>query len=292
MYLRNWKCIPALAVGSLVFSIAGYFVYHDFLWVFTRIPYATMGSIYGQGPLTHFIEKLMYVVGVPIYCLFWLGICVMLFRFAKRKSNAEEALLIFLTTATFITAHSLFWYLGIFNSYGLIRVLVGIMPVVAIISLQGFNFLTEDVFRKNRKVSKMVWYVLLIYVIIFPFTINPAAVQWDSDLNLQNGQIKAQEVADFIKHNGGVNYPIIYTDCNLSMTLNTDPFDKTKCKSVTRDNISAMKPGEILIWDNVFAEFESGIKESDLEAMPELVKLFRFKTSTGPEVIYTGYKKR
>ena len=262
------------------------------LWVFTKIPYATLSSVYGSGPITHFAEKLIYVIGVPIYVLFWSGFLTVMIKFIRKKSNAEEVMLLLFSFSAFLIAHSLFWYLGIFNSYGLIRVMVSVMPVIAIIALTGFNFIAEDIFKTKQIARIIIRAALLGYVIIFPFTPNPAAVQWPADLMLDKGQKEAQRVANFFHGQGDFQYPIIYTHCYLSMVLNTDPFDETKCKKVTRENISAMKSGDILIWDNVFAEFEGNIKKSEIDALPELKKIFTYKTSEGPEIIFSGYKKK
>src|SRR6218665_3878717 len=116
---RNWKHIPVLLAGSVVYSIAGWFIYHDLLWVFTKIPYATLGSVYGSGPLLHFVEQLINVVGVPVYALLWIGLIAIVTGVINKRKGPEEGILVVLGFLCFFVAHSLFWYLGIFNSMGL-----------------------------------------------------------------------------------------------------------------------------------------------------------------------------
>ena len=82
------------------------------------------------------------------------------FKFFKRQAQAEEIVLILCGFGAFLIAHSLFWYLGIFNSLGLKRVLIGIMPMMALIVLYGFNGISEYLFenRFNKFVFKTQYY--------------------------------------------------------------------------------------------------------------------------------------
>src|SRR3989338_1932398 len=66
---HQWKTLPFLLVGHLAYSLAGYFVYKDLFWVFSKIPYAHLSSTYGHGTLFHFANELNYLVGIPIYFL-------------------------------------------------------------------------------------------------------------------------------------------------------------------------------------------------------------------------------
>lgn len=289
---QNWRVIPALIFGSVVYGIAGYFVYHDFLWVFTKIPYAKLSSVYGQGPLLHFVEQLINVTGVPLYALFWLGFISLLIKFIKRKVAAEQSILILLGFTTFFMAHTLFWYLGIFNSMGLKRVLLGIMPMIAIMMLHGLNMIVEEIFNYTSVVKRIVYALILIYVLVFPFTPNPSAIQWRKDMMLCEEQHLAEKVADFIGKQKNPVYPLMYSHYYLSVTMNLDHFDTSKKIDVSRGSVSNMKPGEILIWDNRFADSESGINKKELDEDPTLKNIF---TCKGPEhdgeMIFAVYEK-
>ena len=58
-----------LAISS--YKNAGFYIYNDLFWVINKIPYARLSSTYGSGELFHFIDQMNYVVGIPIYILFW-----------------------------------------------------------------------------------------------------------------------------------------------------------------------------------------------------------------------------
>ncbi len=289
---KAWRTLPFLIVGSVFFSIAGYFVYHDLLWVFTKIPYATLSSVYGKGTLTHFVEELINVVGIPLYLLLWIGFILAVFNFFKRRSHTEETFLFLSGFSAFVIAHSLFWYLGIFNSLGLKRVLIGIMPVIAVIALQGFNFITEHAFKTKEKIKFALQIILIVYIIIFPFTDNPSAIHWQKEMQLGPDQVLANKMSAYFIATNDTKHLFIYDHQQLSISMNIDPFDDLKRKSVSRENVMAMKPGDILIWENVFAEKYADIKKAEIEKIPGLQFLCSFDLNDkGKELIFTAYKK-
>lgn len=80
----------------------GYFIHHDLLWVIREIPYAHLDSIYGNGTLFHFSEKLYYLLGLPIYFLFVIGLIAIYWDAIKKKSNLNEQVLLALGFLTFL----------------------------------------------------------------------------------------------------------------------------------------------------------------------------------------------
>jgi Gpi18-like mannosyltransferase len=153
---KEWKIFPLLLIGHVVYSISGFFIYHDLLWVFNEIPYARLSSNYGSGKLSHFVVQLLYVVGISIYILFLIGIISIIGDFLRRILSIEFQLLIFLGFLSFFIAHTLFWYFGIFNSMGLKGVLICVAPLISIISRKGFNFHTEEFFIIKMELTKDV----------------------------------------------------------------------------------------------------------------------------------------
>jgi hypothetical protein len=284
---RKWKIIPLLGTGHIVYSIAGYFVYGDFLWVFNKIPYAHLSSTYGSGKLFHFIEQLNYVTGVPIYILFWIGIVSIIRKSIQRKITPELQILVFLSFLSFLIAHSLFWYFGIFNSMGLKRVLICVIPLISIIALTGFNFITEVIFIKKKYPGIIIQGLLIVYILIFPFTGNPAAINWKRDMKLSADQQSAIMIARFITKNYGTHHRYIYAATYLSEVLKIDHFDTCKRVDLNGDILNYIKPGDILIWDNWFSVVENGITKERLDNTPGLSNIFNTNIQ---EVSYSVYK--
>jgi hypothetical protein len=287
----KWKLLPVLLTGHIVYSIAGYFVYDDFLWVFNKIPYAHLSSTYGNGKLFHFTEQLIYVTGVPIYILFWIGTAIIIWKSFKRKITAELQILVFLGFFSFLVAHSLFWYLGIFNSMGLKRVLLCVIPLISIISLIGINFITEVVFKNKKVTGLIIQGILILYILIFPFTGNPAAINWDRDMKLSADQRSAILVAGFVVQNYGTDHRYIYTPPYLSEILKIDYFNAGKRIDLTRDFMKHIKPGDILIWENWLSVVENGVTKEFLDSTPGLINIYNTKAKAdGREVLYSVYR--
>jgi len=293
LYNKQWKIIPFLLSGSIVYSIAGYFVHHDLLWIFNKIPYASLDSTYGSGKLFHFTEQLFYVVGVPIYVLFWIGFISLIIKTIKKKILSEELILIFLGTICFIIAHSLFWYFGIFNSMGLKRVLIGVMPMIAIVSLEGFNFIFNDLFWKKKTLKIIIQFMIVAYIVVFPFTSNPASIKWKRDMMLSQDQQSAMTSANFIIDETGGDFRILCAHPYLSEVLNIDHFDENKRIDLTSDNIDQMKAGDFIIWENWFAVVEMKIKKEYLDNNDGLINLYNsVEDDKGRSVMYSIYTKK
>ena len=285
---KKWNLLPLLLTGHIVYSIAGYFVYHDLLWVFTKIPYNNLGSPYGSGKLFHFVNELLYVTGIPLYALFWTGFVFIIYKFFKKEISPEVGVLIFLGFIAFFVAHSLFWYLGIFNSMGLKRVLIGVIPLISLIALYGFNFVYEILIR-NLLFKRIAGAVILLYVFIFPFTHNPAAINWEKDMKLSNKQQLAKEVAKVIinKKGKGNRYAFSYT--YLSLVFNIDYFDKEKRVELTNEYLKQIRKNDIIIWDDWFSKYQRKISLISLDKNPELQKILLFKSPGNKEVVFSTF---
>ncbi len=279
VYKRQYKVLPYLLVGHVLYSIAGYFTHHDLLWVFTKIPYAKLSSTYGSGELMHFVNQMIYVTGLPIYALLGLGTIAILLSFFIKKlrhlfqNYSFEIILIYGCFFAFFVAHSLFWYFGIFNSMGLKRVMVGVMPLVAIIAVNGFLFLYNLLKSINTKVGVVFQILLILYIMVFPFMKNPAAIHFKSEFSLNDEQKLCIEVADYIKTQPSevLYYHIPY----LSVVMNIDHFDASKHMELSE--ITENKNTEsIVIWDNWWAVVEDGIGKEKFIGNPDYTLLKSF----------------
>jgi hypothetical protein len=290
---QQWKYLPLFLVGHLVYAIAGNFVFHDLFWVFNKIPYARLSSNYGSGPLFYFVEKLIYALGIPIYALFWIGVVAIIIQSIRKRIQLEIQVLVFLVFFAFFIAHALFWYMGIFNSMGLIRVMVGVMPFSSIIAWIGFNFISEAFFSKWKLAKQIFQGLVIAYVIIFPFTANPAAINWDKDMRLSKGQQLDLEIAEIIKRDYGMAHRFMFAHAHMAEALGIDWFDPQQHLDFMNNKIERLQTGDIVIWDNWFAVVEQGVTKTQLDQRPDLIQLFTRKViENNREVEYAVYQKK
>lgn len=261
---RQWKVLPLLLAGHVVYALAGAWAHGSLLWVFNKIPYATPESVYGAGAFFHFAEQLFYVIGPVLYGLLVLGILEMIIR---RKATGEEWWLILGGFLAYFTAHTLFWYFGIFNSMGLKRVLVAVMPLVAILGLRGLNFVLSWA-EGRKRLQQGLLFLLLAAVVAFPFTKNKAAIDWPNDFTLKADQQLAQEVAVFIRQAGirTDSTTFFFSHPYLSIPLGLDYFRPELRRELDPNALQSLKPGDVVVWENWFAVVDKGVS---LEALPE-----------------------
>lgn len=289
---KQWKLIPLLLVGHVAYMFAGYFVYKDLLWVFNKIPYAKLSSTYGSGKLFHFVDQLQYVIGIPIYILLGLGILSVIYKSIQRKVVLEVQVIVFLGFFAFFIAHSLFWYLGIFNSMGLNRVFIGVAPFMAIIAVYGYNLITEELTKNKKPIRIALQSIILLLVLIFPFTSSPSAIDWKRDLSLSQDQKSAVLVAEFLEDYKSDKQKYFLTHPYLCEALDIDYFDKTINENLINYKWS-MKPGDLLIWDAWFSVVENGVQKEELDNTEDLEKLYDHSVTDGHRTIhYAVYLKK
>jgi len=274
---RQYKAIPFLIIGHLAYSLVGYFVHQDFLWVMNKIPYLSLSSHYGSGQLSHFVIQFLYVVGIPIYILVGLGLIHQVYLLFKRRNSVEFSVIVLGGFLAYFIAHTLFWHFGLFNSMGLKRVLIAILPLAALIALSGFNLITEQLLKSRPKIQKGICYLTLALIVLFPFTSNKAAIHWKKDLDLTIDQRCASTVATYIEKQIGLNHRFIFAHPYLSEALELDYFDPTKHIELGETALNHLKPVDVVIWENWFSVIERGVTKEKLMTNRQLIHLQDFE---------------
>lgn len=296
---KKIKFIPLLAFGHVFMSVLGSFFYNDLLWVFNKIPYAHLTSTYGKGTWFHFVEQLFFQMGLVEYSLLILGGISMVILTLKKDKNTlffnEKLWLIYGCFMAFFVSHAAFWALGIFNSMGLSRVFVFVMPLMAIIVLDGLNFMEVFLSKLNLKVSLFLKYGILLMMLIFPFLNSPASYKIPENFELESTQkVVKYKVIPFIEK----YYPnktIIVSDVGVSFFLNVDPFDKKYCKMFYDiSDFNQIDSNHVIIWDNWFSPVEYGTPFEKLSNC-ELLKMdtiFYNSNKKGRVVEYAIFSKK
>ncbi len=277
---KKYRLLPYLLTGQAVYSLAGAFYYKDILWVFTKIPYAKIENSYGHGSLFDFVHKLNFAIEKPIYLLFAIGVCGLLYSVFQNKFKNFEPIKIILLFGSFsaiFVAHSIFWWLGIFKSMGMVRVLIVVIPSIIVISMIGIQTFSEKIKNPILKHSIMVAIVLLIC--IYPFTNRSQGIVYKRDMFVltENRFIEA-EVAPFIKKEfpDYKNHRVYCSHPYFWLSLKIDIFNPNiyrELLAITTDEISK---NSIVIWDDWFGRIEAGISLETLQNDNrfELIKTF------------------
>lgn len=276
----NWKSALYVLSGQIFYTILGMVFYKDALWLINEIPYANIGSPYGHGGPFDFVHKLNYVIEKPIYVFFLLGSFVTLVSFLKfaTKEKSIQLFLILGSFSFFFIAHSIFWWLGIFNSMGLPRVLIAVIPLVSVLAVAGVESITKRITNTSIRVSFLS--LSFIVIALLPFTSRPEGIVFDSHLfEVADNKMIDEDVVPFIKETypDYANVRVYFSHPYISMALDIDYFDKTTHLELQHLKDGNIPPSAIVIWDNNFALIESGITLEYLMTHQQLILIATFK---------------
>ncbi len=270
LFSRKLKLSPYLLTGILIFSILGLIFKDNFMWIFNENPYDSKATHYQKGDWMHYFGKMPYVLGLPIYALLLLALFSGLDRISiafKQKYSDPFLFLVYGAFISFFIAHSLFWTLGIFNSFGLPRVFIGVLPLIILCILDLINKFYNLNF--GVKIKHSLGLLALIYVIVFPFTSNHAAYNLKKNFDFDKGQKLINKAFDSAALD---KTKVYYSHPYVALKFDLDPFDPS-ISSKLKDYKNA-KTGEYLIWDFWFSPFEDQIKYDELKNNPEFEILF------------------
>ncbi|MCS7029866.1 MAG: hypothetical protein NZ519_14005, partial [Bacteroidia bacterium] len=279
---KKWKVLPLFVTGHVVYGLVGATFHKDVLWVINKMPYRTLEHVYGKGSLFHFVDQLIYIVGLPIYGLIAFSLVYYSVSLYQRRITIKELFIPFVFLAFFV-AHSLFWYFGIFASMGLKRVLIGVVPLMGIMAWHGYAFILEILGKFSDKIRYFFKYGILLYALIFPFTPNPAAINFKESMYLDASQQLAQKVVQDLQQKGLLKHRLISDNTYFEMlTPQFDVLYALYYKPFT------LQSGDIYVYDPHYGRF----KKEQLETFYKMKSIGRYTAlnEKGKEIYYTVYQ--
>lgn len=295
IYKKRLKYIPILFFGHIFFSIIGHFIFgEDYLWVFGKNPNVELNMTYGQtGVLKHYIKGLLSILGRPMYYLFWLGIIVYIYQSIRFKLYSISIFLAFLMIFCTIGAHTIFWYFGLFKSFGLLRNLLTIAPLCGIFILIGFNFF-GDLCEQFKIKSIYFQFIFCLTIIIYTFSSSKYTFQYPKAFQLNNTQILSLDLNKYIVDSFPNRKLIYHYYPYLSVLQNENVFEPTIHRNISVELINDSIPNNtIIIWDDWYAVMEGRLSLESLKNDKRLVFKKSFSTideSNKKRSFYVFYK--
>ncbi len=283
--IRQYKALPFLLTGFVVYSIVGWFHFGDLFWLINHMPYRGATDIYGTGKLTHFFGHAPKFFNPVITALVVIGLLALIPAWIKsikgflqpQDPHRAAITLIVLVFLAYFLAHVVMWKTGIGNSLGLRRYMAAIAPLGAIVALIGMNRVFVWWANRLPKLAEKVLQGLLILLVIVLMVRSPFKT-YPIPQKLYGMDLVVKQATDFIRESGLDSKKIYYYDPAVVVHLNLDPYDpesgRERLYSV-RWPQQQLEPGSIFIWDGHFAG-NSGLKEGDLLENPyfDLVRTF------------------
>lgn len=285
LLVRQWKTIPVLLTGFVLYGLIGLWLIDSFWWYFENNPYPEK-SIYGSGPWYHYLATWKNHFGLITLCLLPFGLfgCLVL----RKKQLIPHFTWIFLFAVGvylgIVVVHSYLWAFGLRGAAGLTRMASLGLPVVLLFILIGCHFVTRELNTIPHIVAGLV--VSLLVVKEFRELPYPLKANAFEKLLIQS--------ADYAQ----AHYPgkrIYYFHPLIPWRLNVgikDTHSRLEQRYFNRipSAVTDMQGGAILIRDPQFGPVEQGLPLDFVDSFPNKmipVKVFR---TTEPYSVYTGEK--
>ncbi len=285
---KQWKSLPLLLAGTLIYSIAGSFHHDDLLWVWTKTPYLIGADNYGSGKPFHFFEQLFYITGIVVMVAGCLGV-IRLFASPRKIKENKTLWLALAFFLVFITAHSIFWTYGLFHSYGMSRVLMGVLPCFALLAAFGVNWFQSI---PNRMVQALTRAIVVLGMLVLPFVIAKYKMEYPQSFSANFAQIpfdefiqKPRNFEQFQK----ADY-VLSDSPHVRMQLEIDPWDTTATGNLWQLKHINKYKDPIVIWDKHFSVIETGMQQKRLDEAG-LVQRISLVEPQRKDTIYVIYTK-
>jgi hypothetical protein len=272
MWWSQWRFLPLLLLGYAIFSAVGGIALGEPGWVFGHNPYATV-SVYGHGDWDHFLISLPGLLGWVLTALAALG-GVRIMRDCLRPERRQrplfsaELLLVYGSITVFVLAHTIFWANGLFNSFGLTRVLDVTAPLFAVVAVNGLAWAAE--WGRTPIAARRIRIGAAMAVVAFLFTGARNAFRWERDFGRPPDQQVAENAAAWLRqHYDLTARPVAYEFPYVAKAINNDPFNPAA--HPVKDAYWLPQPdqlpvGTLLVWDNWFARHEARVDLPQLRA--------------------------
>lgn len=258
--VRQWRAMPWLLLGYVLFALAGWlWVHHDPWWFFSKMPY--QHGDYGSGTFWYYFEVLYDILGMPILILFAWGVLVGGYLLLKRGwrlgsvADNTEYLLIYGVALSFITMHATFWYIGKMGSFGEIRIPVSVAPLMAYVAFRGWAQVWQWQWPRAWT-GQLLGAALLIYVLVYNLTPHQAALRVQ-DFELMHEQLAAQRMRQYVHtHFPGAQ---VYTHWPAYLFVcDEHPHKRPNLPGFSEADMAV--PGRLILWDDWFPQVDKGIK--------------------------------
>lgn len=270
LWLKEWKFIPFVFVGFLVYMLFGWIVLNDAIWYFHNDPYPAV-SPYGHGKWSDYL--LNYKTYFGIINLLLLPFMVFGLLVWRQHDKRFRTPIIVLFTVLFfgiIAVHSYYWTFGLKGSAGLTRVAIQGLPAFLILAYIGIGAVLKEL---HVLVHAFVTMVMVLIV-----------VEETSELSLPNKanpfQQTCSDVSNYLSRqniNGKVYYfhPLIMHYLGYG-TKDEHPTYKQKFQILGHIKDDLLRPGDIIVRDSKFGAVEFGMPLSEIKNYPQLVPIQHF----------------
>ncbi len=274
IYVGNWRALPFLLLGFVLYALVGWLALDDFWWYLTQNPYTGAETIYGNGTWMHYLDFWYVHLGVVGLILLLLGVPAFLLFAMKQKFSKEKNLVVLYFSAAYfgiLLVHMYLWAHGKSGALGLTRLAIHGWPGLLLVCIV---ILDEAARKKYLKNSLAALSVLSSIVIIhdYPFVEDqafPRLAKPDERAILQ--------ASDFIRAyvESDTNCKVYYYHPLAAYALGAKL--KNKQGNFIQQNFSdfdkifgQMEAGDLVLWDSHFGNRDMNFPEDSISLFREI----------------------
>jgi hypothetical protein len=272
---RTYRFIPYFFVGIVLYSIIGYFVSGDILWLIHKFSNFLEKPVNDNDNFYHSIKNSFSLFGIPLIILIITGVICWLAEILKNFSIRKTNTILFIAIAgswiSLFAVYTCLWWRNLADSEALIWKIAGIIPLATLTAIKAFEFISEKI--KNKNILYGIFSVFALLQVLLLFTQNNLLLKADISEQLM------KKGTNYIRFNEE-GKKVFYFDPLIAHYLELDPFDSTQCSSVIADKqqpSNSMNWGDVLVWNTQISPEYAGLTIKNLKADPHLKILEAFR---------------
>jgi hypothetical protein len=277
---RQYKFIPFLFSGFILFSLIGWiFYYHDFWWLINKRPYAIGGpDIYGSGEWYSFFKKMPLYFGpvVPFFVVAGTSVIVSEWIKTKDKLKSDPFLQILLILGSFwgyLLVHNYLWWQGI-SSAGLVRVMAGVSPLVGLLAAVSFNYISV---RSNQGIKRIIFF---ISVLLASYMIGDTIEYFYRSVSYRPVMQTMEKASEFLNKQEFQRHTLIVHNPYFAYSTGRDAWNKEEIQYGFADHSSIGKDlpdSSLFLWDAHFSPNEGGLHLENVMKNPDFTLIGYFE---------------
>ena len=275
----GWKLIrivPStviLATGVSIWWIAATCITRDPLFILHNWPSTWHQGVYGSGTLFSYSRRSLEFMGTLLAAPFVLGLWL--------KIRARTWIAITTSFVLLFFLHTLFRAYGFFGEAGYPRYMVSVAPVIAVLTLVGWNTIAMRVEKSSRHVCGISGATVLslslvasfCYLDWFPWARDPIAIR---------------EMSDWLHEHPQPYKRLIWSNARMcidsGLTLEESPSLGSSSRQTNLALLRDAPSGTLVFWDDHFGPDWFGLTAADIENSG--YKLLRTRRYSLPGLVF------
>ncbi len=260
VFSKRLKYIPFLLIGTLIMNSIGYAMTGLPMWIFQANPYIhTDITVYGSGTLYHF-----FMAAIPIFGFVFVLLVMQSFRliqkirqlFLSALWKLNEQIWFWIILGAFwgyFLAHVVLWWLGMWASLGLLRVMFVIAVPAALLIIKEIEYLQVKYPILHGSNAKLIFWA---HIVALPFIIRLFPLQeieifpskGIEEITIDDFLVEFQTNEELVSRKLYTGHPYIL------FKLEKDPFNAEKSANLW--DWETARKGDLIIWDGHFGPNE------------------------------------